>query len=162
MSDITLTKKSFDALSSDSRIKILKLLNERQMTLSELARRLRMSKSTVSQHIEKLLEAELVVKKQHGKWVYYALSDTGRKILNSRVLRVRIIISIGVALILAGIALIYVHYRRMQLKVVPSAKPVSPVAEFVSQNSYFIFGFAVLLIGLIVLTFALKKCRAVC
>ncbi len=65
MWDITLTKKSFDALSSDSRI--LKLLNERQMTLSELARKLRMSKSTVSQHIERLLEAELVVRKQHWK-----------------------------------------------------------------------------------------------
>ncbi len=156
MWDITLTKKSFDALSSDSRIRILKLLNERQMTLSELARKLHMSKSTVSQHIERLLEAELVVRKQRGKWVYYALSDAGRKILSSRVLRVKIIISIGTVLILAGIVLVYVHYRRMQLKVVPSVKP--PVAE-ISQNFNFVLGFAVLLIGLIVVIFALKGYR---
>ncbi len=71
----------------------------------------------------------------------------------------KIVISIGIMLILTGIVLVYVHYRCMQLKVVPSVKPISPVVEKISQNSYLVSGFTVLLIGLIVVIFALKRYR---
>lgn len=51
----------FDALSNEIRIKILELLLERhQMNMNEIAETLHMPKSTLTPHIKKLVQAELI------------------------------------------------------------------------------------------------------
>ena len=51
---ITLDRSTFKVLSSDTRIRILKLLGKRRMTLSEVSACLEMSVSAVKEHLETL------------------------------------------------------------------------------------------------------------
>lgn len=83
--EVILDKGSMRALSCDTRIDALKLLEKRRMTLSEISRALDKSKSTMSKHLNKLLDANLVVKRENGnKWIYYELSQEGREITSKR------------------------------------------------------------------------------
>jgi DNA-binding transcriptional ArsR family regulator len=83
MDEIVLDKRTFEALAMESRIKILKALKERRKTQSELSKEMVLAPSTVSEHLEKMLEAGLIVrKKDHHKWIYYELTDKGQHILS--------------------------------------------------------------------------------
>ena len=80
---ITLDRKAFKALASDTRINILKVLNERRMTLSEFAKAFGMSPSTVKEHLDALSSAEFIEQKDEGrKWKYYELTKKGRNFLS--------------------------------------------------------------------------------
>lgn len=63
-------------LSSDTRIRILRLLSERRMTVSELARLMELNKSTLHEHLRKMVGGGLIVKHEtpERQWVYYALT----------------------------------------------------------------------------------------
>lgn len=81
--EIRMDKKVFEALSSDTRIAILKFLDRRQMTVTELANSLGMAKSTVHGHLCKMVEVGLVEKEDSNrKWTYYRLTPRGRGILH--------------------------------------------------------------------------------
>jgi DNA-binding transcriptional ArsR family regulator len=61
----------------------MKSLKERRKTQSELAKELHLAPSTVSEHLEKMLEAGLVLKrKDHHKWIYYELTEKGLAIVS--------------------------------------------------------------------------------
>lgn len=92
MCPILLSHKSLIALSSVTRLRILKILEKRKMTLSEISKEMNMSKSTVSGHLEKLLEVELITIEKRGKWTYFSLTDFGRKIAGGEELLVKILI----------------------------------------------------------------------
>jgi DNA-binding transcriptional ArsR family regulator len=78
-----LDKRTFEALAMESRIKILKALKERRKTQSELSKELSLAPSTVSEHLEKMLDAGLIArKKDHHKWIYYELTEKGQHILS--------------------------------------------------------------------------------
>lgn len=80
---ITLDKSAFKALSSDTRVAVLKALDERRKTASELAKELSFSVQSVSEHLAKLEEAGLAVRAEsERKWVYYELTDKGRAVLH--------------------------------------------------------------------------------
>lgn len=64
-------------LSSHTRIEILRNLHKKQMTLTDLARVLEFCKSTVHEHLKRLLEAGLVHRITGRKWIYYRLSRKG-------------------------------------------------------------------------------------
>lgn len=64
-------------LSSHTRLEILKNLRKRQMTLTDLARVLKFCKSTVHEHLKRLLEVGLVHRITGRKWIYYRLSTKG-------------------------------------------------------------------------------------
>ena len=64
-------------LSSHTRVEILRNLNRGQMTLTDLARVLEFCKSTVHEHLKRLLEARLVYRITGRKWIYYRLSRKG-------------------------------------------------------------------------------------
>ena len=48
---ITIDRKTFKTLASDTRVGLLKSLNVRRKTLSELSREHRMSVSTIKEHL---------------------------------------------------------------------------------------------------------------
>ena len=78
-----LRPEDFRVLASDSRVAILKALDERQMTGTELAKKLGLEKSTVAQHLDRLVEAGLVQRKEDDRlWVYYTLAPRGRRLLH--------------------------------------------------------------------------------
>src|SRR5437016_9701035 len=99
---ITLDQESFKALASDVRVGILKRLDVRRETVTDLSGLLNLSKPTLLEHLEKLQAAGLVKRIDDGrKWIYYALSDKGRKILHPE--RVAITLALGIAVALAAI-----------------------------------------------------------
>ncbi|MEK6985092.1 MAG: winged helix-turn-helix domain-containing protein [Candidatus Thermoplasmatota archaeon] len=81
---ITLDAETFKALASSSRLQVLKALDERRKTLSELARDLALNKATVHEHLALLSSADLVKKRddEGRKWIYYELTWRGQKILH--------------------------------------------------------------------------------
>src|SRR5437879_1781490 len=99
---ITLDQESFKALASDVRVGILKHLDARRETVTDLSNLMALSKPTLLEHLEKLQSAGLVKRVDEGrKWIYYELSDKGRKILHPE--RVAITLALGVAVALAAI-----------------------------------------------------------
>ena len=86
MTEITLDKKTLEALALDSRIDILKALKQRRKTQAELARELKLSAPTISEHLSKMIKAGLVKKEKQGKkWIYYKLTEKGSQIIQPRV-----------------------------------------------------------------------------
>jgi len=75
---LTIDRETFKALSSDTRLDILKALCERKKTITELAESLNLSKSTVHEHLTMLIKSGLVKRiDSKNKWVYYSLTWKG-------------------------------------------------------------------------------------
>jgi len=105
---VILDEQSFKALSADSRVSILKRLNERRMTLSELSKRLDLKGSTIKEHCTILLNAQLIKKIDEGrKWKYYELTGKGKQVVTpSFIGEAKILISLCIsAIIFMGILL---------------------------------------------------------
>lgn len=82
MEDVTIDQDDLAALSSDVRVAILKLLDTRPMTMSELADGLGLARSTVHEHLSVLADADLVTHENVRKWRDYTLTKRGRRILH--------------------------------------------------------------------------------
>ncbi len=111
---ITLDRRAFKALASETRVEILKRLDGTQKTVSDLARELDMNKATMFQHLEQLVEVGLVKKDSEEdrattvkeapneapvqgppkKWVYYRLSWKGRNVLHPERVKIAIMLSL--------------------------------------------------------------------
>jgi DNA-binding transcriptional ArsR family regulator len=63
----------FEALGDDTRLRVLHLLSEREMYLTELAERLDLTKATTKHHMVKLRAAGLVTLYDRERLTYYAL-----------------------------------------------------------------------------------------
>jgi ArsR family transcriptional regulator len=66
------------ALSDANRIKLLKLLQKREMCVCEIQAALVIAQPTVSKHLKSLDDAGLVKRKKQGVWVHCSLSDGER------------------------------------------------------------------------------------
>lgn len=82
MKNVTLDRDDIATLASDVRVAILKSLDTRPMTMSELADRLGLAKSTVHEHLAVLADADLVTHENARKWRDYTLTERGRRILH--------------------------------------------------------------------------------
>ena len=65
--------KVFKALSSESRLKVVRLLKEHPQCVNAIAERLGMTQSAVSQHLRVLREAGLVRGLKRGNWMHYEM-----------------------------------------------------------------------------------------
>ena len=65
----------FKALSDPNRIRIMKLMLERELCLCEVREVLNLSNSTVSKHLSILRDAGLVLDSKNGKWVNFRIND---------------------------------------------------------------------------------------
>ncbi len=65
------------ALADESRLALLRLLHERERTVSELAERIELGEPTVSHHLARLREAGLVSLRMAGNQRYYRVNDSG-------------------------------------------------------------------------------------
>ncbi|WP_214041714.1 winged helix-turn-helix domain-containing protein [Methanoculleus sp.] len=82
MEETTLDRDDITALSSDVRVMILKALDSRPMTTSELADRLGLAKSTVHEHLTVLAGADLVAHESARKWRDYTLTKKATRLLH--------------------------------------------------------------------------------
>lgn len=61
------------ALCEEVRLRIIKMLMEREMCVCEIMDGLKLSQPAVSHHMKILKQAGLVQDRRQGKWVYYSL-----------------------------------------------------------------------------------------
>ena len=66
--------KAFKALSDPNRLRILKMLEVRDLCVCEVREVLDLSTSTVSKHLSVLRDADLISDQKDGKWVNYCLN----------------------------------------------------------------------------------------
>lgn len=86
MAKVTLDRETFKALASETRLSVLRALDERRKTGSELARELDLNKATVHEHLQLLADVGLVKKLDEGrKWIYYELTWAGQRLLHPEV-----------------------------------------------------------------------------
>jgi DNA-binding transcriptional ArsR family regulator len=158
--EITLDRKVFEALSSETRIRILKHVKNKGMTVTELSKILGTSKSTVSQHLDKLVEAGLVKKSDEGrKWVHYELTEKGKKILQGR-LRVRILLHIGWLTLIGGVVELLMFIKWMLSLPSLNYRPIkTPYFPIIINNPQFLVGVGLILIGLVIVIFTYRKYR---
>jgi len=67
--------KVFKALSDETRIRLLKLLQQRELCVCELMQALNMTQSRVSRNLGILKDAGLVKDRRDGLWVHYSLNE---------------------------------------------------------------------------------------
>lgn len=65
----------FSALSDTSRVRIISLLIEREMSVSALAEGLSMTESAVSHQLRGLRQMRIVRARKEGRQVFYTLED---------------------------------------------------------------------------------------
>jgi DNA-binding transcriptional ArsR family regulator len=114
---ITLDRDVFKALASDTRLDILKRLDVRQKTVTELAKEMDLNKATVFEHLEKLAAVNLIQKVAEDaerKWVYWQLTWTGRRLLHPETITLAILLSTALGSVLTAAAA-YVLWLRANL-----------------------------------------------
>lgn len=67
-------KNIFKALSDQNRIRIMKMLENRELCLCEISKILGLANSTVSKHLSILRDAGLIIDYKDGKWVNFRLA----------------------------------------------------------------------------------------
>ncbi len=67
--------KIFKALSDETRIRLLKLLQQRELCVCELMQALSMTQSRVSRNLGILKDAGMVKDRRDGLWVHYSLNE---------------------------------------------------------------------------------------
>ena len=72
------TANIFKALSDETRLRVVKLLQERELCVCELIQVLNMSQPRISRHLSVLKNAGIVDDRREGKWVYYSLCNETR------------------------------------------------------------------------------------
>ncbi|NUN11969.1 metalloregulator ArsR/SmtB family transcription factor [Candidatus Micrarchaeota archaeon] len=123
---IVLDAASFKALSSDTRVSILKKLNDRRMTATELAEALSISVQAVSTHLSTMEEAGLVKRvDSHRKWVYYELTDKGLNVANPGRKAFLVVLSVLALFAVALIGLVFT-----------SLNGVAPISSGVMPRSF--------------------------
>ncbi len=137
--EVALERSDLKALASDTRVEILKKLKERNYTISELSSKLGHSKSTLHEHISKLVEANLVEKADNhtSKWVYYRLSRKGRGLFVDRTNRVVVVFS--TILLIVGILQLTVFFTSLSLLtgghiVASGIEQGRPISSIVSKS----------------------------
>ena len=78
----------FKLLSVDKRIEIIELLKKEATNVSSMADSLKITQSTVSQHLRVLKAAGLVRDERKGSWIYYSLDTEALEKCRQRLNRI--------------------------------------------------------------------------
>lgn len=103
--EIRMDRKTFESLASETRITLFKTLDARQMTITELSKNLNLAKSTVHEHLAKMVDAGLVEKiEDHRKWSYYKLTYKGKRILHPHeMVKIMLLLSFAFLALVGGV-----------------------------------------------------------
>lgn len=126
--EVRMDRRTFEALASKTRIEILKALDIRHMTVTEIASYLDMAKSSVHEHLEKMLEVGLVEKEESDrKWTYYRLTNKGRQILHPHeATKLLLLLGASILAFVEGIAML----TPLRAPGMPAAAPeIAPAPE---------------------------------
>lgn len=77
------TTNIFRALDDPNRLRILKMLEARELCVCEVREVLNLSSSTVSKHLTILRDAGLILDRKEGKWVNFRLNAASNGLVRS-------------------------------------------------------------------------------
>lgn len=102
--EFRVSKDLVRTISVDTRADILKALDKRQMTASELSRYLNKHVTTIHEHLGVLSGSSLIekIERPGRKWIYYKLTKSGKKILHPESYRLVFVFSALFFLILSS------------------------------------------------------------
>ena len=105
---VTVGPDVFEALSSEERISILKLLDQnRQMTGTDVANVLGISKSSAFKQLNRLARAGLVERMDEGrKWIYYRNTSKAERLLHPEDVTITLVLSAALAALTVGLLLL--------------------------------------------------------
>ncbi|MEA2033821.1 MAG: ArsR family transcriptional regulator [Euryarchaeota archaeon] len=151
---ITLDKKALGALSSETKVNILKSLDVRRMTASELSRRLNLPKSTIYENLDRLVDTDLVKKNDNGnKWIYYELTEKGRRLLHPHEMtKIILLLSSAALSFVGGIIEMYWFIKSTFPEREEEVTGIVPLYE----PKYLIFGVILLLLSVLFSYLALR------
>ncbi len=134
---ITLDRETFKVLAADTRVEILKKLDKRKKTLTDLAQEMEMSPSTIKEHIDKLVHAGLIEHIDRGtKWKYYKLTEKGRSIVSPYETKVWVLLGISVLMLCASLISFQANLYSIGSPMVAS-KMMAPASEMLSQDDLY-------------------------
>ncbi|MEA2033117.1 MAG: winged helix-turn-helix domain-containing protein [Euryarchaeota archaeon] len=155
---ITLDKKTLGALSSDTRADILKSIDVRRMTVSELSKELNLPKSTIHENLDRLVDTDLMKKNDNGnKWIYYELTEKGKRLLHPHEMtKIILLLSSAALSFVGGIIEIY-WFIKSTFPGIEEAEEIVPLYE----PRYLIFGMILLSLGVLFsyLAFRMRKVK---
>ncbi len=147
-------KETMKVLSVETRVEILKQLKERQRMPSELSKALGKNKSTISEHLKILADADLVKKTPHGKkWVYYSLTDKGRSIVSEKPIEAMVVLALTTLSMLAGLYNIFSFYSAPSVQ--PAAIPAKEIAIPEAAAAVYAPNYTMLYLGIALFVIAL-------
>lgn len=111
MTKVTLNREAFKALASDTRLDIIRTLDGKKMSLTELSKATTLNKATLHEHLNKLTDAGLVkrIEREGHKWVYYKLSWKGESLLHPENTKIVIVFTAAFAALIAGFIQMYFY-----------------------------------------------------
>ena len=68
--------ETFKALSDPARREILLLLKDQTLSAGEIAKHFKMTQATVSYHLSKLKQADLIFENKYKNYIYYELNTS--------------------------------------------------------------------------------------
>ena len=69
-------------ISENNRLQILCILQNGECCVCELIKHLNLSQSLISHHLKDLKDTGIVSDRKDGKWIYYSLTNEGKRITN--------------------------------------------------------------------------------
>ena len=151
---IALDKKTLGALSSETKVNILKSLDIRRMTVTEISKRLNLPKSTIHENLDRLVDTDLVKKNDDGnKWIYYELTEKGRRLLHPHEMtKIILLLSSAVFSFVGGIIEMYWFIKSTFPEREEEVTGIVPLYE----PKYLIFGVILLSLGVLFSYFAFR------
>jgi DNA-binding transcriptional ArsR family regulator len=147
---VVVDRQVFDALASDTRVAILKELDERRKTLTELSQKLECNKAAVYKHLSKLVGVGLIKKEEKvHKWIYYSLTWSGKNLLHPERVKITLLLSTAVILLVGTIISAYYYIKE---EIADSGAGIAQTQQ--QSNTFLVFiGFFSISLIFFVLTF---------
>ncbi len=111
MSKVTLNIEDFKTLASETRLDILRAIDQKNNSLKDISNATKLHETTIHEHLIKLVNSGFVKKdeREGHKWVYYKLSWKGSSLLHPDNTKVVVMFTTTFSVLLGGIfGLLYV------------------------------------------------------
>lgn len=171
---LTLDKESLKAITVETRVKILKVLANKQQTLSDLSQLLGLSAPTLKEHLNVLEKVTMINKLEEGrKWKYYKITEKGLCMIYPERKRIWITLSLlGLSVVATTISVLRSSSSQALMKLSSSASAfeqaegtlaaATPMAQTAARTSFNFWPLVfptITLILIIVLIYYLIKYR---
>ena len=136
MERIGLDQPTLKVLAGETRVRILKLLDKKSMTQTDLAGVLKMSMPTVGEHLKALEHAALVAREETTrKWKYYSVTQKARMLLHPNATAIWFILGLFLFSAVGTVVFAIKFFTPVEFGGVASLKAAAPMAEAASLAS---------------------------